>query len=179
MQLLQIMVHTCCAPCGTYVFKRLREEGHSFKALYYNPNIHPDEEYERRRATLEDYARDTGVETHFELYDPQDYWRAVGDQLCRPSRCEQCYRIRLQRTAQRARAEGCGAFTTTLLISPYQDHERIKVIGEELAKASGLRFHYEDYRVGFRQSQAMAREAGLYRQKYCGCGLSLDERGQK
>ncbi len=173
------MVHTCCAPCATYVFKRLREDGHSTKALYYNPNVHPEDEYERRRATLESYARAVGVEAVLESYDPHEYWSAIGDQRSKPLRCEQCYRLRLQHTASRGRAEDCEAFTTTLLISPYQVHERIRAVAEEVALATGLSFHYEDYRTGYPESRTMAREAGLYRQKYCGCALSLDERGEK
>jgi len=170
------MVHTCCAPCGTYVFKRLREDGHAFKALYYNPNIHPDAEYERRQSTLQSYAGEIGLEVAFEPYDPQDYWQAVGDLRTKPGRCERCYRLRLGRTARRANAEGFEAFTTTLLISPYQDHGLIRAIGQEVAQATGVRFHYEDYRTGYRESRTMAIEAGLYRQKHCGCAFSLDER---
>jgi epoxyqueuosine reductase len=172
---LKIMVHTCCAPCGTYVFKRLREGGHRFKALYFNPNIHPYDEYRRRRATLEAYARDTGVEIACEPYDAREYWQAVGQERAKPARCERCYRLRLTRTAERARAEGCEAFTTTLLISPYQEHETIKNVGEEVARATGVPFHYEDFRAGYRESRAMARHAALYCQKYCGCASSLRE----
>lgn len=174
---MKIMVHTCCAPCGTYVFKRLREEGHRFRALYYNPNIHPDAEHERRRATLESYARDIGLEVAFETYEPQGYWDAIGAERERPSRCERCYRVRLERTAELARDSGCDAFTTTLLISPYQDHDRLVAVGHEVAAAKGIGFHYEDYRTGYRESRNLAREAGLYRQKYCGCAFSIEERG--
>ena len=148
-------------------------------AMYYNPNIHPGEEYERRRATLESYASSVAVDVIFESYSPDEYWRAIGDERSKPSRCEQCYRVRLLRAALRGRSEGSDAFTTTLLISPYQQHELIRAVGEEVASAVGIKFHYEDYRTGYRESRTMAIEAGLYRQRYCGCALSLDERGRK
>ena len=175
---MSILVHTCCAPCGSYVFKRLREDRQRFKAFYYNPNIHPFDEYQRRRATLERYARDVGIQVTWEPYSAREYWQAIGQLRTKPDRCAQCYRLRLIRTAQRARAEDCEAFTTTLLISPYQDHERLKAVAEEVATDTGVRFHYDDYRVGYRESREMAREAGLYRQKYCGCVLSAAEGGR-
>lgn len=174
---MKIMVHTCCAPCGTYVFKRLGEEGHRLKALYFNPNIHPDVEHERRRETLETYVRRIGLEVTFEDYEPQAYWDAIGTERNRPARCERCYRLRLERTAEAARDSGCDAYTTTLLISPYQDHDRLAAIGHEVAAAKGIPFHYEDYRTGYRESRNLAKEAGLYRQRYCGCIFSVEERG--
>jgi predicted adenine nucleotide alpha hydrolase (AANH) superfamily ATPase len=168
---LRILVHTCCAPCGTYVFERLHEDGHQFEAHYYNPNIHPAEEYEKRRATLEDYAQRIGLKTHFDTYNPSEYWEAIGADQSHPKRCAGCYRVRLKRTAHKAKVEGFEAFTTTLLISPYQDHEALRRVAEEVAAAEGVAFHYEDYRVGYRRSRQLLREAGLYSQKYCGCSL--------
>jgi len=170
------MVHTCCAPCGTYVFKRLREDQHSFKVHFYNPNIHPAEEYQRRQAAMEQYAAQIGLDVTYDRYEPQEYWTAIGHTCSTPDRCNLCYRLRLMQTAKLAKAEGYDAFTTTLLISPYQDQEAIKSIAEQVARATGVDFHYEDYRQGYRESRNMAREANLYRQKYCGCHFSISER---
>ena len=173
---MRVLVHTCCGPCGTYVFKRLREQGHAIKALYYNPNIHPEAEYERRRAALETYARREGIDLAYGSYQPREYWRAVGEAQSLPHRCERCYRLRLSRSAEQAKAEGFDAFTTTLLISPYQQHERLRSIGEDIARETGVPFHYEDYRIGYRESRELARQAGLYMQPFCGCAFSLVER---
>lgn len=87
-----------------------------------------------------------------------------------------CYRTRLEKTAQYAKENGYDSFSTTLLVSPYQKHDDIKRIGEELAEKYGLEFHYVDFRAGYREGQAKARELGLYMQKYCGCIFSEEER---
>jgi hypothetical protein len=87
--------------------------------------------------------------------------------------CENCYRVRLKMTAEKAKELEFDRFSTTLLISPYQDHELLKRIGQELSNEVGIRFHYEDFRPGFRRGQQLAKEMNLYRQKYCGCGVDL------
>lgn len=87
-----------------------------------------------------------------------------------------CYRVRLEQTAKYAKENGYDAFSTTLLVSIYQNHDEIKKIGEELANIYGIKFLYRDFRVGFRQGQAKARELGLYMQKYCGCIFSEESR---
>jgi predicted adenine nucleotide alpha hydrolase (AANH) superfamily ATPase len=147
-----------------------------FEAHYYNPNIHPSEEYDKRRMTLGAYAHQIGLKVHFDHYEPKEYWEAIGADQAHPRRCEGCYRVRLQRVARKAKTEGFDAFTTTLLISPYQEHETLRRVAQEVAETEGVAFHYEDYRIGYRRSRQMLRDAGLYSQKYCGCALSLAER---
>ena len=96
------------------------------------------------------------------------------------NRCAKyCYKVRLEQTAKHAKENGFDSFTTTLLISPYQKHEELKSLGEEIAKKYGLTFLYTDFRPGFRQGQAKARELGMYMQKYCGCVFSEEERYSK
>ena len=90
-----------------------------------------------------------------------------------------CYRVRLEQTAKYAKANGFDAMTTTLFVSPYQKHEELKKICEEICNKYGLEFVYRDFRVGFRDGQAEARELGLYMQKYCGCIFSEEERYEK
>jgi hypothetical protein len=109
-----------------------------------------------------------------EGYDVIDYFRAVvgheGD------RCHDCFRLRLRKAAVVAREQGLDAFTTTLLISPYQKHELLREVGEEVAGELGIDFYYEDFRPGFHESHHLSRELDLYRQKYCGCVYSEWER---
>lgn len=170
-----ILLHTCCAPCTTYVRPKLEENGFSVTGFFYNPNIHPYTEYEKRLSSLKLYAALTELPMIFqENYELEEYLEEIEfGQL--PKRCEICYRLRLGKTAQAAQENGFEFFSTTLLISPHQKHELLKSIGEEIAAASGLKFYYEDFRSGFSESRRRAREMNLYRQKYCGCLFSEKE----
>ena len=112
-----------------------------------------------------------------EGFDMVTYFRAVvGNEA---NRCGDCYRLRLSRTAQVARDQGYDSFSTTLLISPYQKHELIREVGQEVGKEHGVAFYYEDFRAGFRESHHLARELDLYHQAYCGCVYSEWERYAK
>lgn len=116
------------------------------------------------------------VPTTIAAYAPEDYHQIVGASLLPPERCRLCYLVRLRRTARLARDNGFQAFTTTLLISPYQHHELLKETCEAVASETGVHFLYEDFRTGYRASRQMAREHNLYMQPYCGCTHSLAER---
>jgi len=167
--LSKILLHTCCGPCTTYVNKWLKDNAFEIKGLFYNPNIRPKEEYERRFITMEYYATSVGLKV---IYEPNDIETTLGD-------CENCYRVRLERTAEFAKKLGYDSFSTTLLISPYQKHEVLKRIGEEVEKESGVEFFYRDFREGYRISREMAKESKLYMQKYCGCGIDLIAQKEK
>lgn len=169
---MKLLLHMCCAPCAAYPVHALREDGIEPQGLFYNPNIHPLEEYTRRREGVEQYRAITGLAVHFIEGFMQREWEAYeGEAL---SRCQMCYALRMDEVARFAAANGFDAFTTTLLVSPYQKHELIVSQCEAAAKAAGMRFYYRDFRPGFRQGQNMAREMGLYRQKYCGCIRSFN-----
>ena len=169
---MKLLLHTCCAPCSVYCIKSLRQEGIEPTVFWFNPNIHPYTEYKARRDTLRQYTSSIGVQAIFEEnYGLREFCKNVVDDL--NNRCvKYCYRIRLEQTAKYAKENGYDTFSTTLLISPYQNHEALKKIGEEMAEKYGLEFLYRDFRPGFRQGQAEARELGLYMQKYCGCIFS-------
>lgn len=175
---MKLLMHTCCAPCSVYCVKSLRSEGVEPVSFWYNPNIHPYQEYKARRDTLIAYAGDIGMELLVrEDYGLRDFVRAVAADL--DHRCGHCYGCRLEETARYARDNGFTHFTTTLLVSPYQNHEGIRQKGLELAERYGVDFLYRDFRPGFREGQAEARERGLYMQKYCGCVFSEEERYAK
>ena len=164
----RLLLHTCCAPCSVYCVDSLRSEGIEPVSFWYNPNIHPYQEYKARRDTLIQYASNIGMELIIrEDYGLREFVRAVADDI--DHRCTHCYTSRMEETARYAAEHGFSHFSTTLLVSPYQNHEEIKLAGEEAAKRYGVEFFYRDYSVGFREGQRQAREAGLYRQKYCGC----------
>ena len=173
---MKLLLHTCCAPCSVYCIKSLREEGIEPIVYWFNPNIHPYMEYKARRDTLKEYTQKIGVEAVFEEdYGLKEFCKNVIDDL--DNRCAKyCYRVRLEQTAQYAKEHGYDTFTTTLLISPYQNHEVLKEVGQEMAEKYGLKFLYRDFRPGFREGQTTARELGLYMQKYCGCVFSEEDR---
>ena len=172
-------MHTCCAPCSVYCIESLRAEGIEPVVFWYNPNIHPYTEYKARRDCLREYTKSVNVEAIFkEEYGLDEFCKNVVSDI--ENRCTNyCYMKRLAETARYAAEHGYTAFTTTLLVSPYQKHEALKAVGEILAKEFGIEFLYRDFRVGFREGQEKARAAGLYMQKYCGCVFSEEDRYKK
>lgn len=173
---MKLLLHTCCAPCSVYCIDSLREEGIEPDVYWYNPNIHPYMEYKARRDCLKEYTKQIEVKAIFEEdYGLVPFCQKVSKHL--EARCQMyCYPVRLEQTAKYAKEHGYDAFTTTLLVSPYQKHDIIREIGERVAEKYGLTFLYRDFRVGFRQGQAKARSWGLYMQKYCGCIFSEEMR---
>ena len=174
----RILLHTCCGRCTTYVLKHLREEGFQVTGFWYNPNIHPYLEHERRREAMFAYAERVNLPMIvYDGYEMPFYLReVVGKEV---GRCEICYRMRLKKAAQTAKRHSFPRFTTTLLVSIYQDRDLIKRVGEGAAKEEGIEFLYEDFSQGWEQHYQMSREAGIYKQKYCGCIYSEWERYRK
>jgi predicted adenine nucleotide alpha hydrolase (AANH) superfamily ATPase len=170
----RLLLHTCCAPCTIHPLAALREEGWEVAGYFYNPNIHPYREWQRRRDALSHYA--TQERFPVEVVEGYDLEAFLGEALAQGSaRCASCYRRRLAAVARAARAGGFDAFSTTLLVSPYQRHDEIRRSGEELARTEGVPFVYRDFRPGFRAAQAKAKQLGVYRQPYCGCIFSERE----
>lgn len=174
----RLLLHNCCAPCTIHPLAVLRDEGWDVSGWFYNPNIHPYREWQHRRDTLAQYAALTQFPvTWVEGYDLPAFLQealAAGS-----DRCLSCYRRRLSSVARAAREGGYDAFSTTLLVSPYQRHDELRRLGEEIARTEGIPFVYRDFRPGFRAAQARAKELELYRQPYCGCIFSERERYQK
>ncbi len=166
-----LLLHACCGPCAEAPARDLLAEGFDLRLFFYNPNIHPQAEHDRRRDNLLKLAGLLGVPADVdEAYD-ETAWRSMEA----PERCRMCYTVRLDAAARQAARLGIPQFTTTLLVSPYQDHEALITIGEAAARRHGVVFLYRDFRPRFREGQQLAREDGLYRQKYCGCIRSLEE----
>lgn len=176
---MKLLMHTCCAPCSVYCIDELRGEGIEPTLYWYNPNIHPYTEYKQRLDTLIEYSSSIGANLIVNHeYGLREFTKNVIDDL--KNRCiNYCYKVRLEQTVKYAKENGYDAFTTTLFVSPYQNHEALKELCTNLSKEYDIEFVYRDFRVGFRQGQQKARELGLYMQKYCGCIFSEEERYQK
>lgn len=176
---MKLLLHTCCAPCLMYPLERLRENGFRVTGFFYNPNIHPLAEYLRREEAVESFSKAADLEVICPQYAPSEYFREVNLKEKNPGRCSICWTFRLKATARTAKKEGFGAFSTTLLVSPYQDQELLKKIGCAVSEVEGVEFYYEDFRPGFKKAHQEARKKGLYCQNYCGCIYSEMEKCRK
>ena len=176
---MKLLMHTCCAPCSVYCVESLRKENIEPTLYWYNPNIHPYTEYKARRDNLKQYSDLINVKAIFEEeYGLRNFCSNVINNI--EDRCSNyCYRVRLEQTVKFAKENGYDSFTSTLFVSPYQKHEELKKICEELEKKYDIQFLYKDFRIGFREGQAKARELELYIQKYCGCIFSEEDRYKK
>lgn len=165
---MKILLHICCAPCTIYPLQMLRRTGFAVCGLFYNPNIHPYLEYQKRRDALGSYASETGLPVIWtEDYAMEEFLRSVV--FREEERCRYCYHLRLEQAARIAKRGKFSAFTTTLLYSRFQNHELIKSIGENLDRRWRIPFHYVDFREGWEEGIEVSRNAGIYRQSYCGC----------
>jgi len=174
----KILLHACCGPCTTAPLPALRAEGIEPVAFFHNPNIHPFREFRRRLNSFEQFAKKEGMRTEIgRNYGLVEYLRqVVGHE---EERCRICYEMRLCATAARAKELGITEISTTLLYSRYQKHQLIRRMGEEIAAAHGLSFLYRDWRELWQEGIDRAIEQDLYRQGYCGCIYSEQERYDK
>lgn len=172
---MKILFHICCANCAIIPTRVMRERNHSLTGYFYNNNIHPYQEFKKRLDTVREYA--TKVELDV-IYSEQYLLREFLEQVAKDpeKRCDYCYRSRLEQTAQYAAENGYDAFSTSLLYSRYQQHDRIRSFGEDLAQQYGLKFYYEDFRNGWQDGITASKNMGLYRQQYCGCIYSEMDR---
>ena len=175
-----LLLHCCCAPCSSYVLQYLH--AHFRLALFfYNPNISPQAEYDKRLAELRRMLADMGLLGEVHLiegrYEPERFFAAVRGLEDAPeggARCRVCFSLRLGEAARKAAEIGADYFCTTLSISPHKDAEALNRIGGELAAACGVPYLFSDFKKkgGYARSIVLSREYGLYRQNYCGCVYS-------
>lgn len=175
-----LLLHACCAPCSSYVLESIARY-FDITMLYYNPNITPEPEYQKRFAQLQrliseaDFA--AGVKTLECEYDENEFFEAVkGLEDCPEGgeRCFVCYRLRLEKTVKAAREHGFEYFATTLSISPYKNSRKLAEISMQLSEQYGVKWLPSDFkkRGGYKRSIELSHEYGLYRQNYCGCIFS-------
>ena len=172
---MKTLLHICCAPCANQCIEVLRTDKIEVAGFWYNPNIHPFTEYKARRNCLREYAASIDLK----LIEKNDYAlrpfvRAVVEDL--EHRCGKCYEMRLFEAAKQAKEGGFDSFTSSLFISPYQNHDLMRAVAQRAAAEFDIEFLYRDFRPYFRAGQDFAREHGFYMQKYCGCVFSEEER---
>lgn len=183
----KLFLHSCCAPCSSYVLEYLSSY-FAITVFYYNPNIYPDEEYEKRSEEQRQFIRRFPAKYPIQFvcgdFEKERFYEAVkGLEKIKEGgeRCFCCYRLRLEETAKEAKRLGMDYFTTTLSISPLKNAEKLNEIGEELAKEYGVCYLNSDFKKknGYKRSVELSREYGMYRQDYCGCVFSKAEREMK
>lgn len=172
-----ILLHICCIGCGAYVTQLLRHEYDVF-LYYYNPNIFPKEEYQKRLDDISRIARELNLDVSVPQYD-HDLWlekvKGLEDEPEKGGRCLVCYKDRLEDTAKEAKRRGIDYFTTTLTVSPHKLSNAIFEIGAELEKDLEVNFLARDFKKqgGFNKAAEFSRNLNLYRQDYCGCEFSM------
>lgn len=179
-----LLLHSCCAPCSSYVIEYL---SNYFKitVFYYNPNLYPDEEYEKRSAEQKKFIsifKAKNPVSFIELgFDTNEFYKKIKGlekEKEGGARCEKCFELRLEKTAELAHERDFDYFATTLTISPLKNAELINAIGLRLARNIGASYLPSDFKKknGFKRSTELSKEYGLYRQSYCGCVYSKLER---
>ena len=172
---MKTLLHICCAPCANMPIEVLRGDGFDITGYWYNPNIHPFTEYRERRNCLRAYAQTIELPLlERDDYGLRPFVREVAEDIS--GRCVKCYEMRLFDTAKQAAEGGFDSFTSSLFISPYQNHELMREVAERAAAEYGVSFLYRDFRPYFREGQERARALEMYIQKYCGCVFSEQER---
>jgi len=172
---MRVLLHTCCGPCALYPLTSLRAEGVEVTGFFFNHNIHPYQEYVRRRDAAQQMADLEGMP--LVLRDEYRLEEFLANVAAEPdTRCGYCYASRLDAVAAAARDAGFDTFTSSLFYSRYQNHELMRQKAEESAARYGVQFLYRDFRPGWQEGIRRSKELGLYRQQYCGCVYSEKER---
>jgi predicted adenine nucleotide alpha hydrolase (AANH) superfamily ATPase len=172
---MKLLLHICCAPCSIYPIDILRKDDFWVMGYFYRHNIHPYMECVRRQETLKAYARTIKLQVIYQKgYDLEGFMRNIV--FREANRCSYCYYDRLKSTALVAKRGRFDCFSTTLLYSRFQNHDLIKSIGEAVGRSTGVKFHYSDFRRGWKQGIEISKQLEMYRQQYCGCIFSERER---
>ena len=171
-----ILLHTCCAPCSTHVITELKKD-YIVTLFFYNPNVHPVEEYGKRLEEARKISKALEVSFIEGDYNTKKWFNAVKGRENNKEggkRCEICFRVRLEETAGLAKEKGFDLFTTTLTVSPYKNAEVINQVGKGLEKEYNVKFLSVDFKKqdGYKKSIELSKEHNLYRQHYCGCVYS-------
>ena len=173
----ELLLHSCCGPCSSYVLEYLTQY-YKVTLLWYNPNIWPPEENDKRLHYQRKIINALGLEEDVSIvipdYDHDRYLQMVSGLESEPEgglRCTECFRMRLKEAAEAAERLGIGLYCTTLTVSPHKNAEKINTLGEEIGREHGVRFLPSDFkkRNGYKRSIELSREYDLYRQDYCGC----------
>ncbi len=171
---MNILMHMCCAPCSMYPTDVLKEEGYIVTGFYFNPNIHPIEEFEKRKEMVSKLAILKNMDVIYDDTFEQDIWASIPKES--QSKCSMCYHKRLEKTFKKAKELHFDAVTTSLLSSRHQNQDLIKKSAYKLSKTYHMPFIERDFQKGFKEGLKEAKKHGIYAQHYCGCIVSLQAR---
>lgn len=174
----KIILHACCAICSAYPVSYLIDAGYSVSVYFYNPNIYPDTEYQKRLEAEKTLCRHFGVELIEGDYDRQKFLncaKGLENEPEKGKRCIECFKLRLEQTAKLAKAKGIKNFTTSIVISPHKNFALLSSLGKEIALKYNLNYIDIDFKKkdGFLKTNQIAKSLELYRQNYCGCEFAL------
>jgi predicted adenine nucleotide alpha hydrolase (AANH) superfamily ATPase len=175
---MKIVLHICCGVCAAGAVEALVREGHQVVGFFYNPNIHPAEEYQRRLKTAHRVAQELHFPLEVPVYEPEEWLKQTHSLRDEPEggkRCQVCYRLRLEKTYDYMLDCRTDAFTTTLTISPHKSAQIINRIGQEIGSDKFLMKDFKK-KEGFKGAVELAKRWQLYRQDYCGCIYSMRQR---
>lgn len=188
-----LLLHSCCAPCSSFVLKKL-SPFFNITVFYYNPNISPKEEYEKRKNEEINFIKKLNETKEFNNtfqikfldcdYDNSEFFNKVKGLENEPEggkRCKVCYKLRLEEVAKKAKLNNFEFFSTTLSVSPYKNSQLLNEIGKDLSEKYNIEYLFSDFKKenGYKTSIELSKENNLYRQDYCGCVFSLKERNEK
>lgn len=173
----KILLHTCCATCACYPYFFL-SENYDVTLFYYNPNIYPENEYQKRLSDIKRFSENSGINLIIGGYNNkswENYVTGLEDEPEGGRRCEKCFRFRLQETAYEAKSNDFDYFATTMSISPHKNFELINTIGMSLEKSYGVSYFESNFKKkdGFKKTMEISRKSDFYRQNYCGCKYSI------
>jgi predicted adenine nucleotide alpha hydrolase (AANH) superfamily ATPase len=176
----KLLLHACCAPCSTACIERVKDF-FDLTVYFYNPNMDSEQEYNTRLAEQERLCDAWKINLIKEGYCAEDFNAIVGGLESQPeggARCVKCFELRLTKTAEKAKELGFDYFTTTLTVSPLKNADLLNKVGEKVAETVGVKFLPTDFKKknGYKRSVELSKEFSLYRQNYCGCIYSKNER---
>jgi hypothetical protein len=176
----KILVHICCAICAVALIEKLKQDFEPV-LFYYNPNIYPEDEYEKRMQSVVKMAEIYSVEFFEASYEPEIWQKKIKgkeDDPERGARCYDCFEMRLQKTAKLAEEQGIGIFTTSLFVSPFKDEKQVDLAGKNIAKAENIKYLamadiLENKSENWKKTRELAKRHNFFFQKYCGCKFSI------
>lgn len=174
----KILLHACCGICSAYPISLLQDMGYSVVVYFYNPNIFPEDEYQKRLEAEKTLCRHFNVKFIEGEYEPEVYYNYVSGLENEPekgTRCDKCFELRLTKAAQISKKLGIDEFTTSMVISPHKNYDKLTQIGEKIASEMNLTYISTNFRKndGFLKTNQISKELNLYRQNYCGCKFSM------
>ena len=174
----KVLLHICCGICALACIEKLKQEGFYVEGFFFNPNIHPFEEYQRRKQALKSPTSIFDIKIHEGLYSDKEWFMLCAPFAREPEgglRCQHCYKIRLDVAYQFAREKNFDYFTTTLTISPHKNSDMVFNVGNEINPDKFLAIDFKKNN-GFKRTQELSKVHNLYRQNYCGCIYSFNNR---